>query len=112
MLTKAQFSDRADRVNQAAKKRGALDKITEVDISFHYVAQQELCYYCHEELNDRFHVDHLLPIARGGKNIFQNLAIVCEFCNQTKGVLTDEEYLKYLNRQMGRNKLSEPYYGG
>ncbi len=31
------------------------------------------------------HIDHILPIARGGKTIDNNLQLLCENCNQKKG---------------------------
>lgn len=31
------------------------------------------------------HIDHIIPIARGGMSIVENLQLLCEHCNQKKG---------------------------
>jgi 5-methylcytosine-specific restriction endonuclease McrA len=32
-----------------------------------------------------FTVDHIIPIAKGGTNSFDNLALACSHCNRQKG---------------------------
>lgn len=42
-----------------------------------------ICQYCGSE--DRLHVDHKIPLSRGGTNLFENLITACGPCNQSKG---------------------------
>ena len=45
------------------------------------------CEICGTGLGDTgFHVDHIIPIARGGLHTQENLQIAHPFCNQSKGV--------------------------
>jgi hypothetical protein len=41
------------------------------------------CAYC--GATNRLHIDHVIPISRGGSNAFDNLATSCGPCNQSKG---------------------------
>ena len=53
------------------------------------------CHYCGKKLNvDNFHVDHMNPLSRGGTNDENNLALACPKCNESKGNLTEHEYLE------------------
>lgn len=42
-----------------------------------------ICQYC--SCDKRLHVDHKVPLARGGSNAFDNLVTSCGPCNQSKG---------------------------
>ena len=42
------------------------------------------CVYCDAE-GDDLHVDHIVPVSRGGSNHIENLAPACPRCNVSKG---------------------------
>lgn len=43
------------------------------------------CLYCRKNINiDNFHVDHLYPISRGGRNSLNNYVPACSQCNLSK----------------------------
>lgn len=57
------------------------------------------CYWCKESLSDKVtHIDHLVPLSRGGLHTISNLRVTCSKCNLKKGNKTPEEYLDYINR--------------
>lgn len=58
---------------------------TKEDIQFKYDQQLGLCAYCGCELDEKYHVDHIRPLSRGGSNDASNLAIACPHCNTSKG---------------------------
>lgn len=57
---------------------------TAVDIQRQYEAQKGRCYYCHKKLGKTYHVDHVVPLSRGGTNGPENLVIACPKCNVSK----------------------------
>lgn len=53
------------------------------------------CEYCRLPiLNTNYHMDHKIPIVRGGENTKENLCISCQTCNLSKRTMTSEEFLK------------------
>ena len=49
------------------------------------------CVYCHEPLPAGFHVDHVIPLSRGGAHAWENLVLACAPCNLRKGSRYPEE---------------------
>ncbi|WP_293142745.1 HNH endonuclease [Okeania sp. SIO3I5] len=48
---------------------------------------KHLCEYCYAPeviFNLAFEVEHIIPIAKGGLNEVQNLALACRICNLRK----------------------------
>jgi len=44
------------------------------------------CKYCHDKSSEaRLHVDHIIPVSRGGLTELKNLQTLCEACNLGKG---------------------------
>ena len=79
-----------------------------------------LCLYCGSQYSKReLTRDHVTPISRGGKDIWQNVVSACKRCNNLKGGKTPEEarmgllaipfapsYAEYIFLQ-GRNILAD-----
>jgi len=50
------------------------------------------CFYCHALVPRKLrHVDHVIPISKGGKHTPDNLVIACQFCNGRKHDKLPEE---------------------
>ena len=69
--------------NRAARKKAAPGTHTAQDIQAQFQRQKGKCYYCHKHLT-KYHVDHVIPLSRGGSNDPSNLVIACPLCNQKK----------------------------
>lgn len=56
--------------------------------------QNNKCFYCEKSLlqNGKTHIEHLIPISRGGTNHWQNIVISCQSCNNQKKTLTLLEF--------------------
>lgn len=51
------------------------------------------CYFCKRDiLFEKWTIDHLMPLSRGGGNEHDNLKGACSTCNNAKGSLTEEEF--------------------
>jgi len=58
------------------------------------------CSYCKIVIVGQYHFDHIVPIARGGKHVRENLCVACVSCNLSKGpkLLTEWKNGIYANR--------------
>lgn len=59
-----------------------------------------LCYYCGQHFSkNELTMDHIVPIARGGKSTKNNIVVSCKACNTKKGLKTPvEEILENLKK--------------
>jgi 5-methylcytosine-specific restriction endonuclease McrA len=56
--------------------------------------QQEATCLCGADLNLGYHIDHIMPLARGGSDGPENLQLLCPPCNVSKGPKTMLEWNK------------------
>lgn len=68
-----------------ARKAGAEGTHTAADIQAQYKAQHGKCYYCNGKVGEDYHVEHVIPLSRGGSNGPENIVIACPTCNLRKG---------------------------
>lgn len=76
----------AKRVNAKAKRRarGVVAKITKAQMA-ELVQRDRRCYLCGEPNNRHTRsVDHVIPLAKGGKHVVENLRVVHMVCNLRK----------------------------
>ncbi len=52
------------------------------------------CVICKTAFGNRYHVDHIMPLARGGSNDRTNLQILCAPCNQSKSARDPIEFMQ------------------
>lgn len=52
-------------------------------------AYQSHCAYCDRD-DMPMTIDHIVPLSKGGKNVWQNVVPACNSCNQTKSASTDQ----------------------
>lgn len=67
-----------------ARKLNAGGNYTQKDVKRQYNRQYSECFYCGEKLNNFYHVDHVVPLSRGGTNHCGNIVIACPSCNSSK----------------------------
>jgi 5-methylcytosine-specific restriction endonuclease McrA len=54
--------------------------------------QDGACAYCERSLADAYQVEHMVPLSRGGRNDWTNVAVTCAACNRSMGAFTVEEF--------------------
>jgi 5-methylcytosine-specific restriction endonuclease McrA len=74
----------AARDKRRARDAGAAGFYSADDVRALLKTQGRVCFYCPAALK-KFHVDHFIPLARGGSNWPENLRLACERCNTSKG---------------------------
>lgn len=88
------LSERVDRFKRSAAERGSpVVKFTTADFMRLYRQQDGYCGYCGSAiyLTD-LHIDHMMPVWRGGPTVPQNLVMTCPPCNLAKGKSTLAEW--------------------
>ncbi len=56
------------------------------------------CIYCETKLTmENATTDHIIPISKGGSNVQVNLVVTCFNCNNERGNIPFNEYLKIKN---------------
>ncbi len=82
---------RAEVHRRRARLRGSVGNHTPADIELQRKAQTDKrgrlhCWWCGKVIKDgKYHVDHKMPLSRGGSNAPENLCISCPYCNDSKG---------------------------
>jgi 5-methylcytosine-specific restriction protein A len=55
------------------------------------------CYYCNKKVHPReLTMDHIVPLARGGRSVKSNIVTACKDCNTKKKYLLPIEWEEYL----------------
>lgn len=75
---------KALRRRRRARQRSAEGRHTGADIKRQYSAQKGKCYYCGKKVRDKYHVEHVVPLSRGGSDGPDNIVIACPACNLAK----------------------------
>jgi 5-methylcytosine-specific restriction endonuclease McrA len=71
--------------NRRSAKKQSLGSHTKQEILHILLLQKGRCAYCKSKVGRSYHVDHIIPLARGGGNGKDNLQICCPKCNLRKG---------------------------
>lgn len=74
--------------NRNAIKKNSSGSHTAAEIKLIFESQRGLCASCPNKLfrsgKNKFHVDHIMPLAKGGTNDRYNLQCLCPTCNMRK----------------------------
>lgn len=67
------------------RRKGAPGQHTAQDIADIARLQKNCCAYCRTKLTKKNrHIDHIIPIVKGGSSNRSNLQLLCQFCNLSK----------------------------
>lgn len=88
------------KVATYTRARRALKKTAEGchgldDVLSILAAQGGRCAYCRAKLGSKYHVDHIVPLSKGGSNDRRNIQVTCAHCNLSK---LDKHPLDYARR--------------
>jgi 5-methylcytosine-specific restriction endonuclease McrA len=91
--------DRAIARNRRAKLAGSIGTHTATDLAAILKSQNYRCVYCPADLRKvKRHVDHIVPISRGGLNDKTNLQYTCSSCNVKKNAKDPIAFAQELGR--------------
>lgn len=84
---------RAHAANARTAARGAI--ITPDDVIRCLTVCGFKCFYCEKAINPHsWHLDHYMPLSKGGRNEFNNLRASCKYCNTMK---SDLDYVQWVS---------------
>jgi 5-methylcytosine-specific restriction endonuclease McrA len=89
---------RADANVRRARQLAAEGSHTANELKALFKAQKGKCAYCSQSIRKGYHVDHVIPLARGGSNWISNIAFACARCNTSKGATDPIVYAQRLGR--------------
>lgn len=89
---------RAIVAKRRALLRGATGKYTKPDVLYLLKSQEGICAACSCALSS-YHVDHIIPLSRGGSNGPDNIQLLCPTCNRRKSDRTMSEWQKTHQKQ-------------
>jgi len=78
--------------NRRSLEIGAEGTFTAEELAEIHESQGYCCAFCGVDTKVSFHVDHIIPLSRGGSNWPSNLQVLCAPCNLRKSDKTPEEY--------------------
>lgn len=78
--------DRQRRNNKAKRARKKNAFVETVDHKVVFERSEGICGICHMPVEETdFHVDHIIPLSRGGEHSYVNVQAAHPFCNISKG---------------------------
>jgi 5-methylcytosine-specific restriction endonuclease McrA len=84
--------------NRRARVLAAEGSFTGDDIARLYQLQRGKCVVCYSKLDKSYHIDHIVPIARGGDNYPNNLQLLCPTCNRRKAAKDPVAFMREIGR--------------
>lgn len=83
---------------KSSRRRARLQTVggyyTKSDIERIFVLQKEKCANCGCSIKDMYHIDHRIPVAKGGDNNPKNIDLLCPSCNLRKAAKLPHEFAK------------------
>lgn len=90
--------------------RETLDAGDDITRAFLFDRDGYLCYYCKcplvrsvsgdQRVTDSYaHIEHKIPLSRGGTHTFDNVVLACRKCNLSKGAKTDWEFIEWVRKK-------------
>lgn len=63
------------------------------DVALQLKTQKGKCWWCGKKIRGKYHVDHRIPLSRGGTHWPNNICISCPKCNMSKGAKYPHEWI-------------------
>ena len=85
--------NRTMSANRRARLNAAEGTYTKEDVIRLREVQEGICLWCGDDLGDGpVHIDHWIPIIKNGPNTPNNLALLHQFCNTSKGAKLPSDF--------------------
>lgn len=80
-------------------RRAAEGRVSKTEVDHIRAAQKAKCAICRVGLSKAGeHIDHIVPLSRGGANISANIQLLCPTCNYRKGSKDPIDFMQQLGK--------------
>jgi hypothetical protein len=86
------LSKRVGEQKRRVAKDRSVDHHTPADVRNQHATQKGMCWWCDAPVGNTYHVDHIIPLSKGGDNSARNICISCPTCNTSKGAKLPHEW--------------------
>jgi 5-methylcytosine-specific restriction endonuclease McrA len=86
------------RSYKARRRAQELGGVSTAALANWTTAQKKVCYWCGARCAKNFHVDHYIPLSKGGKHELANLVIACAPCNLRKNAKDPLDFAREVGR--------------
>lgn len=77
-----------------AKKVSSGGSFTKQQVLGLLESQKFLCVVCKTDIKNKYHADHVVPLAAGGSNDILNIQLLCPSCNLSKGAKDPIQFMQ------------------
>lgn len=81
-------------LNQYRRGLQRSGKLSQNIIEFLFAKQRGLCVCCRQKLGQDFHLDHIIPLSLGGKNVDGNVQLLRSKCNLQKNAKHPVDFMQ------------------
>jgi 5-methylcytosine-specific restriction endonuclease McrA len=90
---------RGDYIARARKRqKNLIGTFTQSDIDALYATQAAKCAGCKCCIKQKYEIDHVMPVSKGGPNTADNLQLLCVSCNRKKRAMLPEEWAALIGK--------------
>lgn|SRR5215831_6307062 len=90
------------RHRRRARLRKAKGSFDRGDVFLILTAQTFRCFWCDADITRKHHVDHYIPLARGGSNWPSNIVLACARCNHQRRDKMPDEFMTWRQKMAQR----------
>lgn len=87
-------AQRIYKQNRRAREMQGDGRLSEGIVEKLFVLQRGLCACCRKKLGDDFHLDHIVPLAKGGEHSDSNMQLLTPRCNTEKHAKDPIEFMQ------------------
>lgn len=85
-----------------ARKRAGGGRLSRGYIAKIFLEQSGLCLVCRHDLKiTGHHIDHIIPIAKGGRHCDENVQLLCPSCNCRKSTRNFQDFINLMEAERG-----------
>lgn len=84
--------------NHARRREGKGGRLPNGTVATIGALQRWRCAICRVDIKPAHHIDHIMPLARGGRHEPRNIQLLCPPCNLKKGASHPADYMRKVGR--------------